>query len=386
MAAAGGIAPGAAAAAAVAAPAPGPAVAMNAAQLAQLLAAARGGGGGDRKLPAFSSGQPTEWLEWRMTFENMSTLKTWNEAYRCQVLRASVQGYAVSCLSSIEYGPWAAVAAVPAGPGVAAVVAVAARPALTSHQILEAYEAKFVTASNSTYARQTFLDAAQKEGEPLVQWHTRITMLYRRSEPNADLENTKELREHFIRGLINKRVKEHVMDFQPVTMSRALHIATAKAATIEVLKKEDPGSRRHQGMAPGLFAIDGTQTETRRCFNCDIQGHLARDCRQPKKVPKGGYQGSNRRQNQQDRPRRFQGAGKAQRMQRGGQFNSLQSAYGGKNGSGGGGNQRKFGGETVDRALYALMDSMNLNDSEDRQVQAQHGDDAQGGAGKGSGN
>jgi hypothetical protein len=290
-----------------------------------------------------------------MTFENMSALKVWDEQQRCHTLRASVQGYAVSCLASIDYGPWAAVAAVPAGPGIAAVVAAGPRAALTSHEILDAYEAKFVTASNSTYARQSFLDAAQQEGEPLVQWHTRILMLYRQSEANADLENTKELREHFTRGLINKRVKEHVMDSQPLTMTNALQLATAKAATIEVLRKEGPRGLQQQGKAPGLFALDlrterrdvTSSLETRRCYNCDKTGHLKRGCRQP----------LNRKDS----------SGK-QRQERGGAPTSPNP-------------------ERVDQALLALMESMaSDSDIEEGQEQMVLDDNHPEEEGDGSGN
>ena len=38
---------------------------------------------------------------------------------------------------------------------------------------------------------------------------------------------------------------------------------------------------------------DGKQPETRKCYNCGIQGHLAADCRKPKK-PKNEGNGEGR--------------------------------------------------------------------------------------------
>jgi hypothetical protein len=158
--------------------------------------------------------------------------------------------------------------------------------------VLDQYEAKFVTAANSSYARRLFREAKQQSDESLVAWHTRLQMLYRRSNPLADVEHTVEVREKFIEGLIHPVIKEFVMDTNPETMSRALVVATAKAGTLASMER-DKGHHRRTTSSHNIFAMDGFNSNedgdkgpmnamTRRCYVCQSEDHLQRECPQRK--------------------------------------------------------------------------------------------------------
>jgi hypothetical protein len=316
------------------------AVQMNDAQLAQLIAAvapappaagaaaaaAPAVGINDRKLPPFETGTAEDWVHWRMTFNAIATLKNWPEETRRAMIKASMQGYAIAAVSAVEYGPWPPIAAVAAAPGVPAVVGVAGRPELTSEQILDAYEAKFVTAANSTYARRQFKDAVQRHDESLVAWHTRLIMLYRRSEPRADMENARELREHFIDGISSPQVREYVMDQNPTTMSDCLSVATNKAATIASMQALQKGRRQlnsinalnglpptsRPGFNPSAVGNNnnssnngnhgdngGVNSLNRRCYICRSKFHLQKDCHQSRPMRSG----NDRTPNQTGKPK-----------------------------------------------------------------------------------
>lgn len=254
-----------------------------AAAVAAALPAGVGGGLGERKLPAFETGVAEDWIQWRMTFNNIADLKGWDEDRRCAMIKASMSGYAILAVSAVQYGPWAAVPAVVAAPGVAAQAAIPARLALTSEEILDAYEARFVTAANSSFARRTFRQAVQGDDETLVAWYTRLIMLYRRTAPNADLETTQELLEAWQEGLISPTIQEHLMDHIPKTMSEALQLATQKAATITMLTA---GARARKKASGSIFALQRESTASvsafgRNCFNCDAPGHFAKECPHP---------------------------------------------------------------------------------------------------------
>ena len=242
---------------------------LNEDQFNQLLG--RIGGGSRRKLPAFSSGDANAWIEWRITFGNVSELNGWDDAMCRRQLRAAMEGYAAAAVASVVLGD-----------------------AMTRDEALDAYAAKFVTPAASAAARQQFLCAKQREDEGLTAWHTRLASLYRRSDPTADHQLSRELRERFILGIAHPVVRERTHDANPANMAECLTVASDKFATIAAVGADRQahalanrmGINNLQSTGNGNWEARRTSSSMLKCYICNSAEHLKRDC--PKNsAPKG---------------------------------------------------------------------------------------------------
>ena len=242
---------------------------LNEDQFNQLLG--RIGGGAGRKLPPFSSGDSNAWLEWRLTFNNVADLNNWNDDMCRRQLKAAMEGYAAAAVASIEIPDDA-----------------------TRRAALNLYEAKFVTPAASAAARQQFLTAKQREDESLTAWHTRLAALYRRSDPNGDHEQARELKERFIMGIAHPVVRERTYDANPDTMAACLTVASDKFATIAAVGADRQshalahrmGINNLQSGGGGNWEAKRTTSAVLKCYICNSAEHLKRDC--PKNAgPKG---------------------------------------------------------------------------------------------------
>ena len=248
---------------------------MNADQFDRFLAAMQRSGN-KRKLPEFTSGDPLQWLEWRVTYNNIQQLNNWNDNDVCVAqIKAAMGGYAAVAVQGLHHDE----------PG----------------PLLDLYEAKFVTAAGSVQARQMFTAAKQQHNESITAWHTRVRTLYRRADAAANLETTKELIDRFIFGLENTVVMEKVLDAQPADMTVALAQATAKAATVACMaehsgKKPPPGVHAMGATSEGPDGAKGAgpsyaeRKQKMKCYKCHEPGHFKRDC--PKKGAGSGGGGN----------------------------------------------------------------------------------------------
>ena len=269
----------------------------------QGAAAAHTPSNNERKVPVFSNKPGEDWVSWRLTFSNIANYKKWDDEKKKEIIKASMTGYAVQAVANIildEIPPVPEIKADPAR-GIPARPAVPGRPRLTAEEMLDAYEAKFVTRSGTVEARQEFLDAKQKSDEGLTAWHTRLISLYRRSDPYNDLDRSKELIERFIRGLNNDKIAERLFYDTPTTMNEALDIAARQNAAL-ISVEEMHGGRRNRR---GLYAFGHKEDDkekpkmsTIRCWNCEQEGHVKREC---PKLPKKGQSGKGKPRG----PRRF---------------------------------------------------------------------------------
>ena len=95
------------------------AVQVGPAQLAQLVAALQGHGGGNKKTQELSSSSADDWRTWRSNFEVLAVMNGWDNRRQNIEIFSAMTGDAKQLVSSIGHGdpdPPAGGGAAPAGP------------------------------------------------------------------------------------------------------------------------------------------------------------------------------------------------------------------------------------------------------------------------------
>ena len=247
--------------------------------------------GGKRRLELFKSGDGVEWMIWRRHAEMTATINGWNHQRRRREYAAAMQGEAALWVSDIPLND-----AAPAG-----------GDAADSADLLDAYGARFLPTAGADVVRVSFRSAEMAEGETLLAWHSRIRNLFVRAYPNvaaADVNANADLKDRFILGIRDPRVREHTWNRRPADFAAALTEASNMAAGEHVLhnrtNKEDPFAVKreihHLGDFGDEIAATGSKGgggqrkgDDRECYRCHKKGHIARFCRSA--APAGGRGG-----------------------------------------------------------------------------------------------
>jgi hypothetical protein len=184
--------------------------------------------------------------------------------------------------------------------------------ALTTNDMLNLYEAKFMPPASSDLARARFETAVQLQTENILQWHARLKILWYRAYGAAGaaagggaagafgpLGEAVVVRS-FARGLKNKKVREHVLRTQCNTYDEALQAAQTEQAVIDSTSwipgsmpnfpsniggAVSKGGKSHSGEEP--MEIGAMGSGRIQCHTCHQFGHIAKDCGLMKK-PAGG--------------------------------------------------------------------------------------------------
>ena len=239
-------------------------MALDPAQLAQLMQAVRGG----HKPDSFSSGDPVEWQSWRSHFNTCMRINQWGNRRGRLEVEACLSGTAkVRVMDLLDHhrpAPNAAEAAV-----------------APVEQMLAALETRFLPAAASDLARTQFRSARQNEDESVLDYHARLRGLFRRAYPAipvANINDDRNLIDTFCMGLRNPEVRSDTIKHRPNNYNEALNVASNMAAAAQVLGniKKEPGV--------GLFAMgkrahDGGGQSGIRCHFCLREGHVKRECR-----------------------------------------------------------------------------------------------------------
>jgi len=170
-------------------------------------------------------------------------------------------------------------------------------PNSTLDFVLDLYESRFVTVSDSKMAHMDFLTARQMDDETLLQWHARLCDLYMRAYPGMPLDGPggtmRLLREQFAMGIANEQIRVHVLDQNPVDYARVLAAAQNKQATLmmnEHAKGDDGGNGKSKRVSaiedPCEIAIIGAINAHMKgkCHLCNKDGHFQSYCPEMKKV------------------------------------------------------------------------------------------------------
>ena len=234
-------------------------MALNAQQLADLMAACRPG----VKVEPLSSTKSTDWIAWRDNFVIAADINHWGHQRARREIARAMQGAAKMAVRDIPIGD----------------VAVADN----FHQLLQAYEARFMPAAASDLARSEFKEARQKEQETILEWHARLRELYTRAYPNlnaAAVAASLDLRDAFILGLADPSIKADTWKARPANFNAALGEATSIRAGLMVLGGHQHGGFEIKKEMNSIGAGAGFGGKfAGQCYNCGYTGHRARDCR-----------------------------------------------------------------------------------------------------------
>lgn len=315
-------------------------MAMDAAQLAQLLAAVNINRS-TKRLTVFSTGDDVEWKTWRANFTIVAQINNWNDERQRQEAAAAMEGAAKRAVSDVDYELMDNVTA-----------------------LLDAFEARFVTTAASDLARVTFLNSKQSAGETVLQWHTRIRDLFVRAYPGQAINIARTLIDQFILGLSEAKVVEFVWDRRPATFAEALEQANNKMASLAVLAnrrnpRTDAGTVQVK-TEPGLHMVGSYSPQDGQCWFCKQAGHQRNSCpmlTEAKRIlqPNNGNSGNG---GGPQRGRGRGGRGYGGRGRRNGGWNNGRRGRGGWNngsGRGRGGNQGQADREGNRPGVHALV-------------------------------
>ena len=272
--------------------------AAAAAALADALAAGLNRGhvaGGSRKPPKMTTRTPAAWRIFVKQFRNCAEINGWADLRARRELLACMEGDAAAVIQDIDIRT--------GQDGVAA-------PLLQN--ILDQYQARFITRADTDLAHVDFETAKQTDDESILDWHSRMAELFRLAfpgDPDVDGGNGRQLRQRFIMGLADPEVKAFCWDTpQPDTYAAALQKAQSKMSTKKMLTAtEEAGAGRTTGrstsstasqgvrsisqglsgysaaeeseiMQAAISAIGGNQRFPGRCWICRVEGHVKADC------------------------------------------------------------------------------------------------------------
>ena len=200
----------------------------------------------------FSSGAPEEWMTWRRTFLVVAQIQGWNAQRAKREIVAAMKGRAAMITRDIAY----------------------ADNAITTANLLDSYEARFVPQAASRLARNMFAQNAQRPDEDIRDFHGRLRELFMRAYPDYanDAEASTILIDQFTRGLVDRVIAQYVADQNPGNYTDALTFAENRFAN-----DQSRGIHQIAAMSPnGFMAAIGQGAQL--CYYCNKPGHIKRDC------------------------------------------------------------------------------------------------------------
>jgi hypothetical protein len=174
--------------------------------------------------------------------------------------------------------------------------------------LIALYTARFVPEADTAEAWTTFREARQREDEPYLAWHVRLRDIFCRAYPDlaaAAVEDHRDLRSAFTMGIADDEVKREAWRRPAANYQAALinstnaESALAQMPTLGTVRtaKQRPGAYAVAPMGhekgpergtPGGKRGGPNAVEKRRCFYCDKEGHIVRDCRLKQNHNAGG--------------------------------------------------------------------------------------------------
>lgn len=245
--------------------------------------------GHSARLAAFKTGNPVDWIAWRLHFEKTVDLKGWGREEAINSMAQAMQETACRLVASVVIPPNATIQAA-----------------------LDLYAARFLPPEEGQLAREEFRAARQRHGESITAWNARLTELFMRAWPRRDRETDEELIHSFATGLDNRAVGLKVKDQLPQTLEGAVALATLYYANAKSQYSEGRHRVAQLQQVAALQPVKHDQDVAHgTCYHCLKPGHHFRAC------PQRSYAREEMRGRAQDRrPQRQQQQRQPQRPRR----------------------------------------------------------------------
>ena len=228
---------------------------LSPAQFDRLLATLGAARSSAARMTVFSSGDGLEWRTWRTNAELTQQINRWGDDRFTMEIKKAMEGGAARAIADIP---------------------LAGR---TGRQVLDAYQERFLPEAASRLALAEFDTATMLPSESLLAWHTRIRELFDRAYPTDVVDTSTLLIRRFTIGLLDRRIKEFVMDRNPVTFTASLDLAQSKLATFSLLDQH-PNTSGSATKQQSMFAMASNNTG---CWYCGNSAHTRANCADFKK-------------------------------------------------------------------------------------------------------
>lgn len=230
---------------------------------------------GNPKITALETTDALAWIEFRTMFLTALPLMNWNLDQQKQNLRFYCQKEAGQAVGNVDLR--------------------LNDPAFTIENLLDAYEARFLSTSATAAAIQEYFDAHQKADQSITAWHSHLHHLHRRAYPNVaanDRNRDPILMNKFKAGLSDPQVRTAAHASFAPTYDDLLTMVQEAMSSIKMSQRFPGGSINAIGSGPSgessgptIAAVGqpGPSRET-KCHACEQLGHYWRDCTTTKRV------------------------------------------------------------------------------------------------------
>lgn len=241
--------------------------ALDADNLADILAAARNNNVAQRKVDKLSSTGTADWLVWKRKFDGAVRHNQWNDQRQREEIQWAMTDEAARMTYDIDI-----------------------LDPRTIDEVVADYEARFIPAAGGQVARAELSHIRQRVDENTNQFHGRVREIYNRAYPGENVQNSQQCIEKFVLGLMDIAITRFILDRAPATYAEALRLAQMKTASemtlalrpdaqktaIHNLQQTNAAIRPGQGRA-GFRKADSDKAD-KACWHCQSRQHVRSNC------------------------------------------------------------------------------------------------------------
>ena len=104
---------------------------------------------------------------------------------------------------------------------------------LTLNNFLDALQDRFVPRAQTNLNQTNFEIATQTKEESILEWHSRLRLLFILAYPGVDVQHSAQLKRKFLRGLKDPVIQDHAMTMDSATYDETLGNAQWKEGVVK---------------------------------------------------------------------------------------------------------------------------------------------------------